>query len=118
MTSHVYIISRILNGQLSQPVKIGVSDTPVLRLRELQTGSPHPLVIVRAFRCPSRPVANEIEKDMHRRLKEDCENGEWFNIDPIQAVVCLALLTEAIAGEWSSLDWLTKSIKDPRLDDD
>lgn len=112
MNCHVYIICRIVNGQLSQPVKIGVSVSPVARLRELQTGSPHSLIIVRAFRCPSKAVAHEIERDMHKRLSDVCESGEWFNVDPIMAVAFLAMAAEVYSGETSSLGWLTKPLMD------
>ena len=99
LNRYVYIICRVVNGQITQPVKIGISNNPIVRLRELQTGSPHKLIILRSLLCRNWPDAADIERKMHAELSRFCEDGEWFNVDPILAVIIAAALTHEMGGE-------------------
>lgn len=91
----LYIICRLINGQLSQPIKIGVTSKPVVRLRELQTGSPHKLVIVHSFQCLDRESALACEKHLHDHWRSARQEGEWFHVNPIFCVVAAALSLRA-----------------------
>lgn len=62
--------------------KIGVSRNPKKRLKQLQTGMPHELLIVSVFKSK---YAYRIESTLHRgmnskKINEDFESlmGEWF----------------------------------------
>ena len=80
----VYVIAQVRNRALCGPVKVGMSANPYSRLAELQTGSPHQLVIVneRAFR--SRSDAAYVE-DVMRLAWSDCKMiGEWVDASPLR----------------------------------
>ena len=61
------------------------------RLRQLQTGSPHKLVLVRAFRCPDLESAQICENHLHAAWKHRREEGEWFSLDPLFCVMAAAI---------------------------
>lgn len=69
--SYVYVIQQRRTGY----VKIGQSDAPWKRLKELQTGSPLELKIVAIF----PQVANLNEALLHKRFAANRLNGEWFD---------------------------------------
>lgn len=68
----LYIISNH-KGQ----VKIGISKHPEKRLKQLQTGNPHPLKLEGVFH-----VEDYYEKRLHYLLRnfKARHKGEWFNI--------------------------------------
>jgi hypothetical protein len=61
--------------------KIGISDNPLKRVKQLQTGNSARLHLIKIF-----PVANApaIEKRLHRLLMfHRCSpHGEWFKLTP------------------------------------
>lgn len=60
-------------------VKIGCTAGPVAeRLRALQTGSPHPLVIIAALTVTTTIPLTRIEKQIHAFLVKEHAHGEWF----------------------------------------
>jgi hypothetical protein len=64
-------------------LKIGVSiDPALLRLADLQTGSPVSLSIAWRVTCPN---ARQLEAALHRRYAEHRSHGEWFDAAPILA---------------------------------
>jgi Meiotically Up-regulated Gene 113 (MUG113) protein len=58
-------------------VKVGISDDPVLRLAQLQTGAPYPLRLAYAF---VHSDASRIEAMVHRDLRAKRCYGEWFSV--------------------------------------
>lgn len=76
---HVYLI-----GSPDSPlVKIGWSDNPERRLRDLQAGSPVPLQLLAVF-----DGGHVIEAELHCRFADRRMHGEWFDLgpDPVEAV--------------------------------
>ncbi|MEU9438370.1 GIY-YIG nuclease family protein [Streptomyces sp. NPDC048252] len=72
-TERVYLI-----GSPSSPlVKIGWTDNPKRRLRNLQTGSPVPLRLLALFEG-----GNTVEAELHRRFADKRRHGEWFDLGP------------------------------------
>jgi hypothetical protein len=61
-------------------VKIGISDVPVKRLRELQTAHFDKLELITTVACRSRTHARELESQLHSYFVEFYTNGEWFRI--------------------------------------
>jgi predicted GIY-YIG superfamily endonuclease len=59
-------------------IKIGVSDDPDARVRELQTGAFKTLHVIARFPFPSRAAAFEVEKELHRKFSHLKVSGEWF----------------------------------------
>ena len=61
--------------------KIGISDNPLKRVKQLQTGNSSRLHLIKVF-----PVANAraIEKRLHRLLMfyRCSPSGEWFKLTP------------------------------------
>ena len=67
-------------------VKIGLSENPELRLKQLQTGSPSKLDLF-AFK-PSKNASIQ-ERELHEQYKEKIVHGEWFQLKPIDYVKLL-----------------------------
>ncbi|MFG2629960.1 GIY-YIG nuclease family protein [Streptomyces sp. NPDC048473] len=86
-TARVYLI-----GSPESPlVKIGWSDNPERRLRDLQTGSPVPLQLLALFEGGA-----VIEAALHRQLADKRRHGEWFDLgaDPVAVVSPLAKVAQ------------------------
>jgi hypothetical protein len=62
--------------------KIGVSNDPVRRIKQLNTGSAVKIVLRGFFICSSWPVARILEATVHAALVAYRMNGEWFNVSP------------------------------------
>ena len=68
-------------------VKIGVADNVEKRLKELQTGNPKELTVVRSVYCENPYYAEKLFHDLFRYKRV---NGEWFKIDNIHKIIgCL-----------------------------
>jgi hypothetical protein len=57
--------------------KIGISNNPILRLEQLQTGAAFPLRLVYAF---VHSEASRIEAMVHHELQARHTYGEWFSV--------------------------------------
>lgn len=86
----IYAICYIVDGEMCGPVKIGVSAAPVARTRELQTGSPHRLMLAFCAMLDSRERAVRLERFLHDDLAEFAMSGEWFDVEPGFAVGTVA----------------------------
>lgn len=77
--------------------KIGVSNNPERRLKNLQTGNPHDLKILKQFRCDV--PAYGAERIIHAHLKDMHARGEWFDIPTDDKVVSVAqAMLNALSG--------------------
>ena len=72
MSGYVYFISAIGVGKL----KIGYSKNVANRMAQLQTGTPHELVL-----CGCIAGSMRDEESLHRHFLEKRSNNEWFTID-------------------------------------
>lgn len=54
--------------------KIGVTQDIPQRIRALQTGNPHPIVLV----CFMITIVGAVEKELHKHFNPDRMQGEWF----------------------------------------
>ena len=68
----LYIIQSDLTGM----IKIGRSRHPQKRLKQLQTGNPNKLKLIKSFKSQGWR-----EGLIHERLKDFRLEGEWFNYD-------------------------------------
>ncbi|MGW3303983.1 GIY-YIG nuclease family protein [Streptomyces rubiginosohelvolus] len=92
MTTRVYLI-----GSPESPlVKIGWTDNPERRLRDLQTGSPVPLQLLTAFEGNA-----ELEGALHAHFADQRMHGEWFALgeDPLGVVTPVAKRERARLAE-------------------
>jgi hypothetical protein len=78
----IYIIQIILSGGQCGPIKIGISQDPEQRLRDLQTGSPYKLVLFGFFQVGSFAAAKILEVNVHAGIAGCRLVGEWFATDP------------------------------------
>ena len=95
MTDSIYVI-----GTLGLPiVKIGVSNDPQLRLRQIRTMSPVPVML-----RWTGPGDVRLEQLLHKRFAAYRSHGEWFNLpkDAVQSVHTWAeILRPVIGTSWT-----------------
>lgn len=84
--THVYIVCILVDGRWAGPVKVGIASSPKSRLAGLQTGNAHRLVLCGEFVLPSRDIALGVERAFHAVMGHRRLLGEWFDINPQDAV--------------------------------
>lgn len=72
-TNKIYLIKSLNEGLY----KIGVSNRPNNRLKEVQTGNPSPVGIVHLYESEN---AYKIESVLHNRYSHYNTHGEWFEL--------------------------------------
>lgn len=82
-TKFIYVICE---GKDATSVKIGFSADPDKRVRQLQTGHASPLVVFYREEVEAAKV-RPLEKIVHRLLSHRRQKGEWFSLDPANAVL-------------------------------
>lgn len=73
-TSYVYLFGSAAYGWC----KVGMSDQPMRRYKNLYNNLPFPISIWDVRRVPSRRHAAKLETKLHRSFAECRANGEWF----------------------------------------
>lgn len=87
-TCHVYLVAhKHPDGHFEAPVKIGITHSLRSRLKSLQTGNPKPIGLVFAFSTPDVRFAKHFERGLHEVNSEFRLSGEWFNMDPREALI-------------------------------
>lgn len=87
---YVYVIGTIAADEsLIEPVKVGITSSPALRLSTLRTASPNRIELAHVFILPDRIAAAEMEAAFHRRHDSCRLNGEWFDMGPLAAMEAL-----------------------------
>jgi len=76
----IYVI-----GGTEKPYKIGITNNPTIRLKNLQTGHPSKLRIHHIEPIPDDQV-RLLEQTIHKTIKHKKTHGEWFDIDLEQAI--------------------------------
>lgn len=82
----VYVISAMDGDLPASPCKVGLTKHLAARLRTLQTGSAYRLEVIAAFRMPNRSYAEAVESAFHSCWAQQRLIGEWFDLDPYEAV--------------------------------
>lgn len=77
--SFVYVIQAGEDG----PVKIGCSNSPIVRLNTMQTGAPWQLTLAAVVACRGM---HALEKAAHREAAAHSVRGEWFDLSVLEAV--------------------------------
>jgi len=85
--SYVYVIS-IDDLSLT---KVGISDNPTSRLRQLSTGSPFKMRLALSIETPGRELAAALEQAFHRVQTDRRKNGEWFEMGADEACTLMAI---------------------------
>jgi len=60
-------------------IKIGKSNNPEKRVKELQTGNPYKLYLIAFIHCETEEGAIKLERKIHRLFKKRRMIGEWFH---------------------------------------
>lgn len=108
---YVYVIATVIDGEACAPVKVGMSNTPLARLRELQTASPHKLTLTTMMLCPHRRAARDLEAGIHGLLSPWSLSGEWFNVPPIYAAGAIATeLTVHLGFEIKAIPGVSRAV--------
>ena len=110
MNYYLYCIAYKNEG----PVKIGISDNPFRRLKELQTGNPYKLNIyfMRNFR--TKEIARFIETNLSHQLNAkgvqiNVGGNEWFDFSLRRAEIIFFYLPKFNNGSWEK----TKKFESP-----
>ena len=76
-TLHVYIMFAEIRGIYDKVnIKIGVSDNPKRRIKDIQTSNPLPIHLIRTFEAGRDAFIHE--GHFHKLYKEFSTGGEWF----------------------------------------
>lgn len=92
----------IFKNKMYPILKIGMSDNPLKRMKQVQGGAGFLLELV----YESEPVLNPttVERLIHKELKDYRRGGEWFELDEKTAKqVIEKILTVCIKGEYKDL---------------
>ena len=82
----VYIIS------CGDSIKIGVSNDPARRVKDMQTGMSELPVLYGSKAFPTRKAAYAVERRMHWTFRTRRGRGEWFHVSPAEALAKLKRL--------------------------
>ena len=86
----VYVIA-----QERGPVKVGISDKPMFRLRSLQTGHASRLDLKHSREADN---AKLVERLAHHALREKRLSGEWFDVTVDEAIAAIESAVIAMAS--------------------
>ena len=76
-TLHVYVMFAEIRGIYDKVnIKIGVSDNPKRRIKDIQTSNPLPIHLIRTFEAGKDAYIHE--GHFHKLYKEFKTGGEWF----------------------------------------
>lgn len=77
-TGYIYFITDGIGH-----IKIGVTDAPERRIKQLQTGNANFLEIIFQIETDSMEEAYEVEALLHEMFSDNRINGEWFEEKPV-----------------------------------
>jgi len=78
--AYIYVI-----GEHQKPYKIGITNNPERRLKNLQTGHPKKLYIHYTEMISDNQV-RELEQIIHETIRHKRMHGEWFDIELNEAI--------------------------------
>ena len=87
----LYIIAHLdlVNEKWVGPVKIGISGNPAARVDQLQSGNPHRIGVYAKAGLSVRSMTRDLESIAHNHFKEVRLAGEWFDVNPEEALLWL-----------------------------
>ena len=74
-TGYIYLVQAGYTG----PIKIGLAKNVNKRMAELQVGNHMDLKLIAAIGPFNRSIAEQIEKQLHKKFKHKHVRGEWFS---------------------------------------
>ncbi len=94
---YVYLIQS--GTSRKAPVKIGMSDDPEKRIKQLQTGNPETLRLIMSIRCNSREHAYKLESTLHLMMAKKSIINEWFFLDEKSVLSTLSRIAKMNISE-------------------
>lgn len=79
---YLYVISQAQ----SDFCKVGITSDVPARIRQLQTGNPEKIIILRVIVCKDEEQAKALEKAFHERYADFKAQGEWFAVNGIRVL--------------------------------
>lgn len=107
----VYFIKNIVTGR----IKIGFSNTPTKRLKELQTGNDNKLVLIKTI-----VGGKDKEASLHEMFSHLRSNGEWFEPDDELLQFIKGTNTRSLDGKFfhtfvdNQVEWQGYIISEPK----
>lgn len=84
----IYLIAHVdEDGSFLPPVKVGVTSNLKSRLSTIQTAAPAKIELAFDFGIPDRAYAEKLERELHKVLANWRVHGEWFDINPLHALL-------------------------------
>jgi len=115
MTDKCYLYFIKCLDKRINPVKIGISKNPELRIETLQVGCPYPLKLIVTIECKSRGHAENLENQLHKVFRFACLGGEWFKGDVITLKRVEPLIADGLVIEKRSKDIIFGNKKEQRI---
>jgi hypothetical protein len=100
----IYVIAAVKNGEISSPVKVGISDRPTIRVGGIQTSCPFEVRLVHYLTLPNKSIAREMERMFHGIQAKSRAHGEWFDMHPLKALQILCLYLHLSLRQFTELD--------------
>lgn len=94
MSCQVYVIAACFEIT----AKVGITSSPKARLAAIQTGSRLPVEYAYLSAPMTRAQARAVEAEVHSRLADVREAGEWFAINPFTAKRLVEAVTNEVAA--------------------
>lgn len=82
----VYVMAKKDGESISAPVKIGMAKNPKTRVQEIGTSCPFRLEVAVHLSMPSKTMARALERAFHATQADRRLHGEWFDIEPEEAI--------------------------------
>lgn len=87
----VYVFAKDGPNGLEAPVKVGITNSANSRLATIQTSCPFRIGMAYVFEVPNKEIAAHFERSFHRTQKSHRLHGEWFDIQPLDAIQILCI---------------------------
>lgn len=88
--------------------KIGISENPEERIKQLQTGNPEPVDLYAEFEAED---AAKCESRLHKRFEGFRIQGEWFKLDVRIVDGIINLYNDTPASMDEIVDWVVRAHK-------
>jgi len=109
---YVYIMARLSpDNEIVGPCKIGLSQHPRHRLKEIQSTERDIIVLLATHAFWKRSHARQVERAFHKTCSCVRAYGEWFNIAPSDAVAYMRMALTAFADRVLGADEFTDSLE-------
>lgn len=98
--NYVYLI-RCNDNHFQTKYKIGIAQDVQTRLAQLQTGSPY---VLEVMECYGYENAEVVERALHQAFKSQRVQGEWFELNYIQATEDFSKICTMLGGTVGIVD--------------